>query len=53
MVKIGWNILDLAKPIENDEGSDKVAECFPVDKKSEESDQNSNFGKVGTWERLG
>ena len=46
MVNIGWKNLDLAKPTENDEGSDKVAEYIPVDERSEVSVQNSNFDKV-------
>ena len=46
MVKTGWNNLDLAKPVENDEGSDKVAETIPVDERSEVSVQNSNFDQV-------
>ena len=46
MVKTGWNNLDLAKPVENDEGSDKVAEYNPVDERSEESVLNSNSNQV-------
>ena len=46
MVKTGWNNLDLAQPVENDEGSDKVAESIPVDERSEVSVQNSNTEQV-------
>ena len=45
MVIVGWNDLELAQLIENDEGSDKVAETIPVDKRSVKSVQNSNTEK--------
>ena len=46
MVKTGWNNLDLAKPVENDEDGNKVAEYNPVDERSEESVLNLNFDQV-------
>ena len=52
MVKTGWNNLDLAQPVENDEGSDKVAESIPVDERSEVSVQNSNFEQVAHYTNL-
>ena len=52
MVNIGWNNLDLANPVENDEKGDKVAEYDPVDERSEESVLNSNSNQV-VFVRLG
>ena len=49
MVKTGWNNLDLAKPVENDEDGNKVAEYNPVDERSEESVLNSNFDQVAEF----
>ena len=46
MVIIGWNNLELANIIENDEGRNKVAQTIPVDRRSDESVQNSNFDQV-------
>ena len=46
MVIIGWNNLELANNIENDEGRNKVAQTIPVDRRSDESVQNSNFDQV-------
>ena len=46
MVIIGWNNLELVDIIENDEGRNKVAQTIPVDRRSDESVQNSNFDQV-------
>ena len=46
MVNIGWNNLDLANTVENDEDANNVAEYDPVDERSEESVLNSNSNQV-------
>ena len=46
MVIIGWKNSGLVDKVENDEGSDKVAQTIPVDERSENSVQNSNSNQV-------
>ena len=46
MVIIGWKDLGLVDKVENDEGSDKVAQTIPVDNRSEVSVLNSKSNQV-------
>ena len=46
MVIIGWNNLELASSFENDEGRNKEAKTIPVDRRSDESVQNSKINQV-------
>ena len=48
MVIIGWNNLGLVDNVENDEGSNEVTQTIPVDKRSDDSVQNSKFNQVET-----
>ena len=46
MVIIGWNNLELVDVIENDEKCNEVAQTIPVDRRSDESVQNSKSNLV-------
>ena len=46
MVIIGWKNSGLVDKVENDEGSDKVAQTIPVDERSENSVLNSKSNPI-------